>query len=103
LIEKATPSDMTNRAMQRNRYLLKYSVFIYNFIPSSYYIVVVFIDPLQGLLYYKFIVFLLYLFNRFDYDIQDAVDWCTPPTALTVYERLQPQSLCPFVNQLDTA
>jgi hypothetical protein len=34
LIEKATPNDMTNRAIQRNTYLLTYSVFINNFIPS---------------------------------------------------------------------
>jgi len=32
-IENATPKDITNKPMPRNRYLLKYSVFINAFFP----------------------------------------------------------------------
>ncbi len=45
---------------------------------SSYYIVVVFRDPLQGL--YHFLI-PLYLWIGMRYDVGDAVDWFFPPTA----------------------
>ncbi|MDJ8939417.1 hypothetical protein PTL66_15350, partial [Clostridium perfringens] len=38
-------------------------------VPRSYYKVVVFIVPLQGLLHHLFIIATLYLFYRYSYDI----------------------------------
>nr|DAZ45174.1 MAG TPA: hypothetical protein [Caudoviricetes sp.] len=62
-------------------------ILYYSFSTFSYYKVAVFIVALQEL--YAILLEILSLFNLSYH--------------LMVFERLQPQSLCIFVNQLDTA
>ncbi len=52
---------------------------------------------------YYIVIANLYLFHRAGYAVKGAVDRYSPPTALTVLERLRPQPLCLIVDQLDTA
>ena len=69
--------------------LMVNQIFIFHILlSSSYYIVVVFIDPLQGLYAILF---------------GDTVGLVLFSYHSMVTERLQPQSLCIVVNQLDTA
>ena len=53
--------------------------------------------------YYYIVIVILYLFHRLDYAILRYCGLVHFSYHLMVYTRLQPQSLCSFVNQLVTA